>query len=130
MKLRNLNLTIADVARTSRDNTLEAVNAGIQKKRGENGTPTNETDFVYVECAVRRGDILKVKFPPELSGKITDLKGRLDSDEIINISFTNLRLIPYALAGNNGAIISGVSAKAEDFTIESSSLGCMEDIEL
>lgn len=130
MKLRSLSLTLANVARTSRDNTLEAVNAGIQKKRDENGGFTEEREFVYVECAVRRGDLLKVKFPAELSDKIVGLQHLLESDEIINISFVNLRLIPYAMTGNNGSIISGVSAKADDFTIESPDASGLDDIEI
>lgn len=130
MKLRSLSLTLANVARTSRDNTLEAVNAGIQKKRDENGNFTEEIEFTYIECAVRRGDILKVKFPAELSEKIVSLQHSLEDDDIFNVSFKNLRIIPYAMKGNDGSVISGVSAKANDFSVESSALDSMGDIEL
>lgn len=127
MKLRSIALTLANVARTSNARTLEAVNAGIQKKRDGNGTLTGETDFAYIECAARRGDILKIKFPAELSDKVLDLNRLLERDEILELSFKNLRLTPYALKAQDGSVLSGVSAKADDFTIESSAL---DEIEL
>lgn len=130
MKLKSLSLTLANVARTSNARTLEAVNAGTQKKRDETKKLTEDIDFAYVECAARRGDILKIKFPAELAEKVLDLNRQLDRDEIISISFQNLKLVPYALKAQDGSVLSGVSAKADDFTIESPDAGNFDDIEI
>ena len=49
--------------------------------------------------------------------KIDAIKAELENDVEIKISFSGLKLTPYALKANNGDVLSGVSAKADDFEI-------------
>ena len=122
MKLRSLRLNMSAVGRTSNSKTLEALAAGTINKRDDSGNTTDTVDYTYVDCAANRGDTLRVKFPAELKDKIADLRDQLEDDVIINISFEKLRLLPYALRANDGSVLSGVSAKADDFTIVSSTI--------
>lgn len=119
MKLRSLRLNMSAVGRTSNSKTLEALAAGTINKRDDSGNTTDTVDYTYVDCAANRGDTLRVKFPAELKDKIADLRDQLEDDVIINISFEKLRLLPYALRANDGSVLSGVSAKADDFKIVS-----------
>lgn len=131
MKLRSLRLSLANVARTTNSKTLEVTNAGKTMKRDASGNLTNELDYPYVECSVYRGDTLKIKFPVELADKVDDLRKKIeDNDVIIEISFDKLKLIPYALKSQTGTVLSGVSAKADDFTIVSEALEELQEIDL
>lgn len=118
MKLNSLRIGMANVARTPNAKTLEVVNTGATKVRLDNGTYSDQIDNYIVECAVNRGDTLKVKFPLSVANKIENLKNFLyDDNALVEISFTNLKLFPYALKTNDGSVLSGVSAKADDFEI-------------
>lgn len=128
MKLKSLRLSLPNVARTMNSKTMEAVAAGITKKRDSDGKFTEITDYAFVDCAACHGDTLRVKFPAELAEKVENLREQLENDVIINISFTKLKLIPYALKASDGSVLSGVSAKADDFKIESTTLDELDDI--
>lgn len=132
MNLRNVRINLGSVARTTNSKTLEAINAGHTYKRDDNGNMTREPDTYYIDCAANRGDTLRVKLPLTCAEKITALKDILDtSDQIINIKFQKLELKAYALIGTNGNLVSGVSAKAEDFEYATDdSLALDDDIEL
>ena len=65
---------------------------------------------------------MKVKFPISTAEKIADLRNKLEKDVEIEIGFTNLKLTPYALKTNSGDVLSGVSAKADDFEIVASKI--------
>lgn len=117
MKLNNLRLTLANIARTSSAKTLSVNSAGITYKKNSDGTPSSEIDHCFINCLANRGDTIKVKFPVILSDRIEQLKTDLNNGANIEISFTNLKIIPYALKGNDGSVISGVTCKADDYTI-------------
>ena len=117
MKLNNLRLTIANIARKSSEKTLPVNSAGITYKRSADGTVTTEIDHCFINCLANRGDTIKIKFPAILFDRVEELKNSLNDGANIEISFTNLKIFPYALKGNNDSIISGVTGKADDFSI-------------
>lgn len=57
-----------------------------------------------------------------MADKIADLRNKLENDVEIEVGFTNIKLTPYALKTSAGDVISGVSAKADDFNITSANL--------
>lgn len=116
MKLRNLRLTLANVARTTNSKTMEVIGTGFVRKHEKDGTFSDEIEAYTVECAAYRGDTLKIKFPVKLADKIEELKTLLDDDKLIEISFTGLKLTPFAFE-SNGKMLSGVSGTADDFNI-------------
>ena len=130
MKLRNVRLTLANVARTTNSKAMEVTNVGTIKTRQEDGTYSNEISNYTVDCAAYRGDVLKVKFPLDVAEKIAKLKNHLENDELVEISFKGLKLTPYAMKANDGSVLSGVSAKADDFEIHVKEWDIDEDIEL
>ena len=120
MNLKNLKLSIVNIALTTNTRTLDVLRTGKIHKRDTNGSITEAVESLYVECACRGGDSIKIKFPTEIESKITDLAKMLENDVTVSISFTGLKLTPYALKKADGTILSGVSGKATDFTIEKS----------
>lgn len=117
MKLRNVRLTLANVARTTNEKSLSVNSVSNIYKMDEHGKRTDIITGYKVTCSAYRGDELAVKFPAELKEKIDALKAELENDVEIKISFSGLKLTPYALKANNGDVLSGVSAKADDFEI-------------
>ena len=130
MKLRNVRLTLANVARTTNSKTMEVINVGTTKVRLDDGTYSDEIANYTVDCAAYRGDTLKVKFPVDVAEKIAELRKYLDNDELVEISFKGLKLTLYAMKANGDSVLSGVSAKAEDFEIHVKEFDIDEDIEL
>lgn len=130
MNLRNVRLTLANVARTTNAKTMDVINVGTVRVRLEDGNYSNEISNYTVTCAGYRGDSLKIKFPVTVAEKITELKKHLENDELVEISFKGLKLTPYALKANDGSILSGVSAKADDFEIFVKELDLDEEIVL
>lgn len=118
MKLKNIRITMANVARTTNAKSMEVIATSVIQKRNESNTGfTNEIEGYAVDCSAYRGDTLKVKFPVTVEAKINKLKKLLYNDATVEISFTGLKLTPYAMLGKDGSLISGVSAKADDFEI-------------
>lgn len=121
MRLKNLRLSLANVARTTNAKTMSVNEVGeIHATDKETGKPLDEITGYTITCSAYRGDELKVKFPPTVKQKWEQLKAELENDVTIDISFDNLKLTAYAMKSDSGNILSGVSAKADDFTIESS----------
>lgn len=120
MKLKNVRLTLANVARTTNAKTMPVNGTGTVKERNEDGSLSDRIIQYTVDCSGYRGDTLKVKFDTNVADKIAELNKLLENDMNVEISFTGLKLTPYALKANDGTILSGVSAKATDFTIEKS----------
>lgn len=120
MFLRNLKLGIGNIGRTTNSKTLDVNRTGKSHKRDANGKITDVVECLFVECACRNGDSIKIKFPLEVEEKINELSKLLENDYTVAISFTGLKLTPYALKKADGNILSGVSGKADDFTIEKS----------
>ena len=127
MKLKNMRLTLASVAKTPDAKSMEVNAVGKVYKRDKQDNPTSELDYVYADCGAIKGDFLRVKFPKELESKINDLRSLLDDDVPVNITFEKLKLFPYALRTDEGQLLSGVSAKADDFTIVSPAVDDIDD---
>lgn len=118
MKLKNLRLTLSNVARTTSSKSMEVISTSpIQKRNDSNTGYVDEIIGYAVDCCAYRGDTLKVKFPVTVADKISELNALLEQDMTVEISFTGLKLTPYAMKVNGDSILSGVSAKADDFTI-------------
>lgn len=118
MMLKELRLTLASVARTSNAKGMEVASVAPIYGRDETGTTTDTVTGYSVNCSGNRGAIIKVKFPVTVKEKWEDLKNRLDTaDVLITIGFKGLKITPYALTSKDGRLISGVSAKADDFEI-------------
>lgn len=119
MKLKNVRLTLGNVARTTNSKTMPVNEVGeIRSVDEATGKPLDTVTGYTVTCSAYRGDELKIKFPATVKEKWEQLKTELENDVNIEISFTNLKLTPYALKTNDGNVLSGVSAKADDFNIE------------
>lgn len=96
---------------------MEAVETSVNRVRLDDGTLGKDVESYSIHCLAYRGDILKVKVPKELAGKVTQLNDALGDDVTVNVTFTGLKLKAYAMKGNGDyAVNSGVSAKADDFT--------------
>lgn len=118
MKLRNLRTPLSSVAKTTNAKGLEVISTSTVKKRNEANTGfTDEIEGYAIECSVYRGDTLKIKFPVTVADKIANLKKLLDEDVTVEISFTGLKISPYAMIARDGTLLSGVSGKATDFEI-------------
>ena len=122
MKLRNIRLVLGNVARTTNAKSMAVNSVGTIYETDDDGNRTEKVTGYTVTCSAYRGDELKVKFPIEVESKITDLRRQLENDVEIEISFSGLKLTPYALKAKSGDVISGVSAKADDFDIVSTKL--------
>ena len=122
MKLKNVRLTLASVARTTNSKTMPVNEVGVIYKQDAEGNRTDEIGGYTITCSAYRGDELKIKFPVTVAEKIADLRNKLENDVEIEVVFTNLKLTPYALKTKSGDVISGVSAKADDFAIASANL--------
>lgn len=132
MKLRNVRLVLGNVARTTNAKSMPVNAVGTTYETDENGNRTETVTGYTITCSAYRGDELKVKFPVGVADKIEELKTQLENDIEIEISFTGLKLTPYALKTKSGEVISGVSAKAEDFSVVSSKLDelMLDDVEI
>lgn len=132
MKLKNLKLLLGNVARTTNAKTMPVNSVGTTYETDENGNRTGTVSGYSITCSAYRGDELKVKFPLGVADKIEELKTQLENDVEIEISFTGLKLTPYALKTKSGEVISGVSAKADDFSVVSSKLDelMLDDVEI
>lgn len=115
MKLKNIRLGISNVNTTTNRKDFEVVETRVNRIRNEDGSWGRDFDSYSINCLAFKGDILKVKVPKELSTKVTSLTDAISDDVIVTVTFQNLKLKAYALKNNDGSIISGVSAKADDF---------------
>lgn len=118
--LRNLHLNLSNVAQTTNAKSMPVNGTNEIYERDENGQKTDTLKNLVVDCSGYRGATLSVKFPTTIKEKFDDLKKQLENDVNIQISFTKLKLTAYALKTDDNSVLSGVSAKADDFTIVSS----------
>lgn len=130
--LRNLRLGLYNVAPTTNAKGLVVNGVRENYEVDAEGNRTGVVKDYVVECAGYRGATLPVKFPTSVKEKYLALKRDLDtSDVMITISFTNLKLTPFALLTKQNTVLSGVSAKADDFNIISSTADDFDiDVEL
>lgn len=117
--LRNLHLNLSTVARTTNAKSMPVNGVSEIYERDENGQKTEQLKNLVIDCSGYRGATLSVKFPVEIKDKFDDLKKQLENDVTIEIAFTGLKLTAYSLKANDGSVLSGVSAKADDFDIVS-----------
>lgn len=115
MKLKNIRLGISNVNTTTNRKNFEVVETSVNRIRNEDGSIGKDFDSFSIHCLAYKGDILKVKVPKALSDKVTALSDALSDDVIVSVIFQNLKLKAYAMKGKDGSVISGVSAKADDF---------------
>ena len=94
MKLRNVRLMLANVARTTNSKSMPVNGVGVIYAQDANGNRTEEVIGYTITCAAYRGDELKIKFPTAVADKIADLRNQLENDVEIEIGFTNLKLTP------------------------------------
>ena len=119
--LRNLRVGLANVAPTTNAKGLVVNGVRESYETDADGTRTGIVKEYIIDCAGYRGATLPVKFPVEVKDKFLALKHDLDtSDVMVTISFKNLKLTPFALLTKQNTVLSGVSAKADDFEIISS----------
>lgn len=116
MKLKNLRLATANVARTTSAKDFECLETSVNRVRNDDGAYTRDVDSYSIHCSAYKGDTIKVKVPKTLATKVTELTDSLSNDVTVMITFTGLKLTAYAMIGNDGKLYSGVSAKADDFT--------------
>lgn len=127
MFLKNLRLSISNVARTANARTMAVNSVGeIHATDKETGRPLDEIIGYSITCSAYRGDELKVKFPVTVKEKWEQLKTALESDINIEISFISLKLTAFALKTETGNVISGIIGKASDFEIASTSADDLE----
>lgn len=117
MKLKNLRLTLANIARTTNSKTLPANSTSKIYGKNEDGTPSDTLEGYAINCTTYRGDNINIKFGTDVAEKIEKLNKELENDVNIEISFTGLKLTPYALKRTDGSVQSGVSGRADDFEI-------------
>ena len=115
MKLKNVRLTLANVNRTTNAKDMEAIEVSVNRVRNEDGTMGRDIESYSIECAAYH-DTLKVKVGKEHAAKVTALQDALSNDLTVIVIFERLKLKPYAMIGADGKLLSGVSAKADDFT--------------
>ena len=118
--LRNLRVGLANVAPTTNAKGLVVNGVREAYETDANGNRTDIVKEYIIDCAGYRGATLPVKFPVSIKDKFLSLKHDLDtSDVMVTISFKNLKLTPFALLTKQNTVLSGVSAKADDFDIVS-----------
>ncbi len=118
MKLKNLKLTLANVAPTTNTKYLSVNSTSVIYERDEENKLTQNICGFAVNCAARKGDELKVKLPVDVRQTIAEINNKLaETDATILVSFEGLDLKAYAMTPN-GTLYSGVSAKAQSVKIE------------
>ena len=115
MKLKNVRLTLANVNRTTNAKDMEAIEVTVNRVRNEDGSMGRDVDSYSIERAAYH-DTLKVKVGKELATKVTALQDALNDDVTVMVTFEGLKLKPYAMLSSEGKLLSGVSAKADNFT--------------
>lgn len=118
MKLRNVRLLLGNIAPTMNAKSLAVNEVAEIKERGTDGKATEKTIGYSITCMARR-DTITVKFPLDVKEEWENLKRLLENDALVEISFDELVLTPYALLSGSGQgqLLSGVSAKAKSFQI-------------
>ena len=118
MKLKNLRLTIGNVARTTNSKDFECIETSVNRVRNDDNTYSKDVESYSIHCIAYKGDVLKVKVPNTLADKVKKLTDSLTNDVTVMVTFTGLKLTPYAMIGNDAKLYSGVSAKADDFDFD------------
>ena len=115
MKLKNIRLTLGNVNTAPNRKDMTVTDVLINRARNEDGSMGKDIQNYVIACAAYKGDILKVKIGIEHAEKFTKLSNALKDDATVLVTFSGLKLRAYAMLGDNGQVISGVGASAEDF---------------
>lgn len=116
MMLRNIKLSLSNIAENTGDKALVVVGTRNYRKRLDDGSFGRELEYYGIECRARKGDTITVKVPISLAQKVSALNDVVNnSDSTAKVTFSNLMLRVYAMQGEDGKVYSGVSAKADDF---------------
>lgn len=122
MKLRNVRIGLSSVNRVASQKNCEVVEVKTSYKRLDNGSfSKDDVDYFSLVLAGNKYDTFTVKIMPatnSIASKITQVADALAKEQEVIIEFKNLKLSLYAML-NNGTLYSGVSGKADDFTIVS-----------
>ena len=118
MKLKNVRTPLSSVNRVASQKTCEVVEVKTNYKRLDDSTVSKEVDFYTIVNAGNRYDTFNVKIPATKAKKVTELAEKIQREEEVSVEYQNLKLSLYAIV-NNGILYSGVSGKADDFTIVS-----------
>lgn len=94
MKLKNIRLTLANVNTTTNKRDMEAVETSVNRVRQEDGTLGRDIDSYSIHCLAYRGDILKIKVPKELAGKVAKLNDALGDDVTVNVTSSPSAISP------------------------------------
>ncbi len=127
MKLKNLRLTLANVNTSTTRKEMEVVEVSTNRVRLDDGTMGRDIDSYAIHCAAHGGDVLKIKTPKELATKVTQLADALGDDVTVLVTFTGLRLKAFAMKSGD-SVISGISAKADDFSFRVQSADTDDEI--
>ncbi len=116
MKLKNIRLSIANIAKDPTQTSLPVNETGtIFETAPETGI--RSVIGYSITCSGNKGDEIKIKLPLTTEKKITELKNLLDRDMDVAVEFSGLSLRAYAMKTSDGNVFSGISAKADDFDI-------------
>ena len=110
MRISNIRLAIQNITGRN-DSCANPLETSVFQQRGENA-PTE----VSVRIQALGGD-QKVKLPadPKMVEKVRGLERRLANGDQLFIEFDGLTLRAYAFLTQEGKLLSGVSAQAENF---------------
>lgn len=107
------NLNQKDIPSDSAD--AVAVNFKVPDKK------TGEIKAYDIVCVGRKGSnySIRIPFSPENKEKINALQKRLAKDEIVRVvpDSDSINISLYAFLGEKGNLVSGVSVKADTFSI-------------
>ena len=118
MKLKNVRVLLSSVNRMASKKSCDVVEVKTNFKRLDDNTLSREPESYSIVCAGNKYDTFAVKVPPTIASKVTKLMEALSKEQDVEVEFQNLKLSLYAMV-NNGTLYSGVSGKADDFTIVS-----------
>lgn len=117
MRLENLLIVQKNIFQNP--NSIPVVSVGKYKNYSSNNTDFKSFDGYTITVVTRKQDTLKIKLPLSTSEVITKITTSLACDKNVYVCFPDIKFKAYALKADNGNIVSGVSAKADDVTIVS-----------
>lgn len=106
MLIKNVRLGVSSVTRRKGEVDFEVL------------TASHYGDSVSITVAAVKGDTLRVKLPAEVAERIDRLAADLEAGMEYRVIFDGLILRQYAFLSEDGKLQAGVSASAEDFSLQ------------